>query len=208
MSWLLKRKNSGQTSSQRLNGDPCTASMLKNSGIRSQPTVTDKLIYTIGSELKKLLLVSCLLCVQPLVSASTNVEFSRALGWEQKWLKVTARSTETYLSRIENGPFAALSATNRKAAVSELRQSLHEQLSWEVVGQELTQGIIRHCDSGTLETMTRFYNNEPVSGADRESVAKRYASCAGKGFSESIGMLRKVIIESRANVEAIIKKYQ
>ncbi len=159
--------------------------------------------------MKKLLLVSCVVLVFPFVaSASDSQEFAEALGWEQKWQKVTSRSMEKYLSKIESGPFAKLSAANKKAAVSELRHSLTASLSWNVMGQDFSQGIIKHCDADTLKAMTKLYNRESVPNVDKKVVAKEYSRCAKKGFSESMIMLRNVIVNSRGEVEDIMNRYK
>ena len=158
--------------------------------------------------MKKLLLLICFIFIQVPVISYDNTDFSNTLGWEKKWNKVIIRSTEKYLSKIEKGPFSKLSINDRDSAISEMRESLQEKLSWEVMGQGLTQGIIKHCDPEILNIMTRFYKKERVLNVERKLVVKEYSICAKKGFSESMVKLKEVIISSVPEVDKVLNKYK
>jgi len=158
--------------------------------------------------LKTLIFILCWIAIQHSAFAGDRDRFSTALRWEEKWNRITTTNTEKYLSRIETGPFSSLSSGDRNSAIDELRQSLNGKLAWDTVGHDLSQGIIKYCDRNVLNTMTRFYNRELVLEYERKAAAKEYASCARKGFSESLSMLRSVIISSRSEVESILRKYR
>ena len=154
-----------------------------------------------------MLFICCMLFSAPILS-NDYTDFSNTLGWEKKWNKVVSNATEKYLSRLEEGPFSKLSIENKNLAVSEMRKSLNNQLNWDVMGKDFTQGMIKHCDPTILNTMIRIYKKEQVLNVEKEKVATEYSSCATKGFMESFEKLQGIIMASNAETDLILKKYQ
>jgi hypothetical protein len=158
--------------------------------------------------MNKILLLIISIFLINTVLANEFDEFSKELGWENKWNRITESSITSYIERTKEGQMEGLSHESKEQASIKIKKELKKNLGWSGTGKTFILNISKSCDAGTLRNLVALKSGNSLESMDRNLVINNYKACMQTAIKDTFNNITRAIISFKADKDAIINQYR